>query len=93
VEAPTTTQSFISGESVASPQVYDNIDPSTGQSLCGVARGGADEIDRAVKAARRAFGTWRSTTPAERATRLTGIADLIERCICDTTIAGDEAWS
>jgi len=79
VEAPTATLSFIDGESVASPQVYDNIDPSTGRSLGAVARGGADEIDCAVTAARRAFKAWRTTAPSERATLLTGIGDLIQR--------------
>jgi aldehyde dehydrogenase (NAD+) len=74
----TVTQSFIGGESVASRDVYDNVDPATGRSIGGVARGGADEIDRAVGAARSAFREWRATTPAERSGVLTRFADLIE---------------
>lgn len=73
------TQSFIDGKSVPSAEVYDNVDPSTGQSLGAVARAGDDEVDRAVTAARRASRTWRVTAPAERAKVLTRIADLIER--------------
>jgi aldehyde dehydrogenase (NAD+) len=73
-----TTESYIDGHSVASPDTYDNIDPSTGQSLGPVARGGAEEIDLAVRAARRASGTWRKTAPEERAKILTRLADLIE---------------
>jgi aldehyde dehydrogenase (NAD+)/betaine-aldehyde dehydrogenase len=73
------TQSFIDGESVASEDVYDNVDPSTGRSLGPVARAGEDEVDRAVSAARRAWKAWRKTAPAERARVLTRIADLIER--------------
>jgi aldehyde dehydrogenase (NAD+) len=73
------TQSLIDGESVASADVYDNIDPSTGRSLGPVARAGEDEVDRAVTAARRALKEWRKTAPAERARVLTRIADLIER--------------
>ena len=73
------TQSFIDGESIASADVYDNVDPSTGQSLGAVARAGEDEVDRAVTAARRASKAWRKTAPAERAAVLTRIADLIER--------------
>lgn len=75
----TATQSFIGGESVVSRDVYDNIDPATGRSLGAVGRGGADEIDRAVTAARRATTGWRATSPAERARLLTRFADLIER--------------
>lgn len=73
------TQSFIDGESVASADVYDNVDPSTGRSLGAVARAGEDEVDRAVAAATRASKAWRKTAPAERAGILTRIADLIER--------------
>jgi aldehyde dehydrogenase (NAD+)/betaine-aldehyde dehydrogenase len=73
------TQSFIDGESVASAQSYDNIDPSTGRSLGAVARGGVDEIDRAVTAARSRVKQWRDTSPATRAMLLTRIADLIDQ--------------
>jgi aldehyde dehydrogenase (NAD+) len=73
------TQSFIGGESVAAHDVYDNIDPATGRSIGAIARGGVDEVDRAVAAARAAWKEWRATTPAERARVLTRFADLIER--------------
>lgn len=75
----TITQSFINGESVASADVYDNIDPATGRSLGPVARGGLDETDRAVNAARAASAPWRDTSPEERAILLTRIADLIDQ--------------
>src|SRR5262245_56929404 len=78
-ESMTVTQSFIDGESVASHDVYDNVDPATGRSIGAVARGGVDEVDRAVSAARATSDEWRTTTPAERATVLTRFADLIER--------------
>ena len=78
VAAPV-TQSFIDGESVASAQLYDNIDPATGRSLGAVARGGADEVARAVTAARAASRQWRDTSPATRAMLLTRIADLIDQ--------------
>jgi len=74
----TVTQSFIDGESVASTEVYDNIDPATGRSLGPVARAGADEVARAVLAARAATRPWRDTAPAARATLLTRIADSID---------------
>jgi aldehyde dehydrogenase (NAD+) len=75
----TVTQSFIDGESVASTEVYDNLDPATGRSLGPVARAGTDEVGRAAAAARAAFKPWRDTSPAERATLLTRIADLIDQ--------------
>ncbi|WP_082975084.1 aldehyde dehydrogenase family protein [Mycobacterium sp. 1245805.9] len=75
----TITQSFIDGASVASTKVYDNIDPATGWPLGSVSRAGADEVDRAVAAARAASKRWRDTPPAERATLLTRIADLIDQ--------------
>ncbi|OBH38609.1 aldehyde dehydrogenase [Mycobacterium intracellulare] len=75
----TITQSFVNGESVASADVYDNIDPATGRSLGPVARGEFDETDRAVKAARAASVRWRDTSPEERALLLTRIADLIDQ--------------
>jgi aldehyde dehydrogenase (NAD+) len=73
----TITQSCIGGESVASKETYDNVDPATGRSLGLVARGGADEVDRAVRAAAAASKGWRDTSPEQRATLLTRIADLI----------------
>jgi aldehyde dehydrogenase (NAD+)/betaine-aldehyde dehydrogenase len=41
----TTTRSFIDRTSVPSNEDYDNIDPSSGQALGLVARGGANEFD------------------------------------------------
>ncbi len=72
-----TTASFINGQFVDSVDTYENIDPSTGKSIGLVARGGADEIDRAVQAARAAQREWRRTTPEVRARLLGKLADLI----------------
>jgi len=71
------TESFIGGLSVPSPAAYDNIDPSTGQTLGDIARAGAEEVDRAVGAAREASRTWRASTPEQRAELLCRMADLI----------------
>ena len=73
---------LIDGEWVqaASGHTFATHDPSTGEVLANIAEGGAEDIDRAVGAARRAFetGVWPSTTPAERGRLLWRIADLIE---------------
>jgi aldehyde dehydrogenase (NAD+) len=58
---------------------FGTDDPSTGQPLGRIARGGAADIDRAVSAARAAFdGPWRRTAPAERQRLLLRLADLVE---------------
>src|SRR5258708_4907219 len=73
---------FIGGKRVAaaSGKTFDTIDPSTGEVLAKVAEGGAEDIDRAVAAARKAHesGVWRDLPPAERAKALWRIGDLIE---------------
>lgn len=61
--------------------VLDVIDPATGAKFAEAAAGGAEDIDLAVKAARRAFddGRWTGLTPAMRQNYLLRLADLIER--------------
>ena len=77
--AGTATESFVDGKSLPSRDTYDNVDPASGRVIGSVARGGAEEIDRAVAAARSAATMWRVTSPAERATVLTRLAELIQR--------------
>ncbi|KPI20354.1 Aldehyde Dehydrogenase [Actinobacteria bacterium OK074] len=72
------TESFIDGVPVGTPEVYENIDPSTGRSLGTVSRGTPEQIDRAVASARAAQRAWRTTTPEHRADLLCRLADLIE---------------
>jgi acyl-CoA reductase-like NAD-dependent aldehyde dehydrogenase len=73
---------FIGGKWVesAAGKTFDTIDPSTGEVLARVAEGGAEDIDRAVAAARKAHesGVWRDLPPAERAKALWRAGDLIE---------------
>jgi phenylacetaldehyde dehydrogenase len=73
---------FIGGRWVesASGTTFDTIDPATGEVLAKVAEAGAEDVDRAVAAARRSFesGVWRSLPPAERAKALWRAGDLIE---------------
>src|SRR3989442_2046319 len=62
---------FIGGRWVeaASGKTFETINPATGEVLARVAEGGAEDVDRAVAAARSSFdrGTWRDLPPAERA--------------------------
>lgn len=63
----------------ASGQRFETVNPGTGEILTHVARGGAEDIDRAVKSARRAFedGRWSRKTPGERKEVLLTLAALI----------------
>lgn len=63
----------------ASGKTFDSIDPSTGHVLAKIAQGDAEDINRAVAAARKAFeGPWSKATPYDRQRLLLRIADLIE---------------
>lgn len=57
------------------------LDPATAAQIGGIAAGGADEIDRAVRAARAAFEapTWQAMPAAERERLLLRLAELVER--------------
>src|SRR5690349_12879506 len=55
----------------------DSINPGTGGSLGPFADCGADDIDAAVQAAKKAFEGWRNTPPLERARLLKRIATVL----------------
>jgi aldehyde dehydrogenase (NAD+) len=64
----------------ASGRTFTTINPATGEILAEVAEGDAEDIDRAVAAARRAFeGEWSRVTPYERQCILLRLADLLEK--------------
>jgi len=72
---------FIDNEfrAAADGRLFDSIDPSTETAFAKAARGGAADIDAAVKAAHAAMrGPWRELTPAERGRLLFRLADAIE---------------
>jgi len=74
---------FIDGAWTASDDGgrIDVIDPADGSQVSSISKGGAGDIDRAVKAARGAFedGRWREMKPAMRVEIIRKIADLMER--------------
>jgi len=73
---------FIGGRwtDAADGKTFETLDPSTGEILARVAEAAAEDVDRAVAAARKSFdrGTWRDLPPAERAAALWKIGDMIE---------------
>jgi aldehyde dehydrogenase (NAD+) len=81
--ATTTWPLLIDGawRSASSGETFTTFDPSTGEPIGEVARGGAEDVHRAVLAARRAFDdSWFDSTPLERSRLLTRIKDhILER--------------
>ncbi|MEV5711146.1 aldehyde dehydrogenase family protein [Actinoallomurus sp. NPDC052274] len=70
---------FVDGEFVEAKNTFKTIDPATEETLAEVAEADADDVDRAVAAARRAYDTvWGPMPGAERAKYLFRIARLIQ---------------
>jgi betaine-aldehyde dehydrogenase len=53
------------------------INPSTGEAFAEAPVSGAADVDRALRVAAEAFGSWKRTTPSERSLALFRIADAI----------------
>jgi 4-guanidinobutyraldehyde dehydrogenase/NAD-dependent aldehyde dehydrogenase len=74
-------QAFIDGKYVdaASGKTFDCLSPIDGRVLAKVAECGAEDVDRAVKVARRAFegGKWANARPTQRKKVLVKLAQLI----------------
>src|SRR5271155_438886 len=72
---------FINGQwtDAASGKTFATPNPATGETLANVAEGDAEDINRAVRAARRAFedGPWSRMTPSDRGRLIWKIGDLI----------------
>jgi betaine-aldehyde dehydrogenase len=56
----------------------DVVDPSTGEVFASAPLSGAEDVDRAMRAASRAFEGWRTTPPKERQLAMLKFADAIE---------------
>ncbi|TDD24654.1 aldehyde dehydrogenase family protein [Nonomuraea diastatica] len=70
---------FINGEFAdGSGTPFKTINPATEEKLAEVATASSDDVDRAVQAARKAFGVWSALPGAERAKYLFRIARIIQ---------------
>jgi 1-pyrroline dehydrogenase len=78
-KAPT-YQQFIGGEHVpaASGETLEVVNPATDEVIAHVPKSAAEDVDRAVKAAAKAFESWQHTTPQDRSLMLLRLADAIE---------------
>jgi aldehyde dehydrogenase (NAD+) len=76
---PTPTKLLINGEWVEplSGKYYDNPNPSTGETVARVAEGSAEDVDRAVRAARDAFPKWSAMHPADRGKLVYKLGELV----------------
>ena len=74
------TQLFIGGRwrDAEGGATLDVEDPATGETIGEVAKGSAEDVDRAVAAAERAFPSWAEVSPGQRALALLRLADLVE---------------
>lgn len=73
---------LIDGQHVASlgGRTFNTMNPATEQVIATIAEGNADDVDRAVAAARRAFeGPWRTMRASERGQILLRWAELIRQ--------------
>ena len=74
---------LIDGKWVAakSGKTFPVFDPATGGQIAAVADGGPEDIDAAVKAARKAFedGPWSRMKPTERGKIVWKLADILEQ--------------
>lgn len=71
---------YIDGAWIEAVETFDDLNPATGELLVKVASASAQDIDRAVSAARAALeGAWGATPGVARGALLNKLADLVER--------------
>src|SRR5918994_2101704 len=73
-------QNFIDGEFVdaAEGATEEVTNPANGEVIADIPLSGEEDVNRAVAAAKGAFEGWSTTTPAERATAMLKLADLLD---------------
>jgi 1-pyrroline dehydrogenase len=71
---------FVGGEWVesSSGETMEVLNPATGEAIAEVPRGTAEDVERAVTAAKAAWSEWQLKTPKDRMELLLGLADVID---------------
>lgn len=77
------TEHLIDGRRISSKQTFADYSPIDGAHLGDVAAGGAEEVDQAVDAARRAFPAWAGLGPVKRGEILRRFAQAIQAHAAD----------
>lgn len=70
---------FIGGEFHKAAASFEVKNPANGAVLARVAQGSAADVDKAVKAARKAYGSWSKLSGHERAKYMYAIARLVQK--------------
>jgi aldehyde dehydrogenase len=83
---------WIGGKYVApaSGQYFENVSPVNGKVFCEMARGNAEDIEKALDAAHEAAKTWTKSSVTERSNMLLKIADIMEANLEKIAVA--ETW-
>ncbi|MDX2006820.1 MAG: aldehyde dehydrogenase family protein, partial [Meiothermus sp.] len=78
--AANTVKHFINGEYVAGTrgELFDSLEPSTNQLLAKAYKGHAEDVEKAAKAAKAAFGKWKLNAKA-RKKYLLKISEVLEK--------------
>jgi 1-pyrroline dehydrogenase len=71
---------FVGGEWIesSSGETMEVLNPATGEAIAEVPRGTAEDVERAVEGARKAWAEWRFKTPKDRMELLLKLADAID---------------
>src|SRR5438876_5395672 len=72
-------QNLVGGEWVdaAGGETMEVLNPATGETIAEVPNSSAEDVDRAVQAAKKALPQWLETTPGERSELLLKLADAL----------------
>src|SRR5690242_19306237 len=77
------TKMLIDGKWIdsSSGKTFESVNPATGDVIANVAEGDKADVDKAARAARKAFekGPWKKMNARERGKLMNKIADLIEK--------------
>src|ERR1700744_274984 len=74
-----TLRNVIGGEPVDSQgEPEEGVNPATGRQIALARNSTPQDVDAAVKAARRAFSSWSRSTPAQRSEALLALAEIVE---------------
>lgn len=70
---------YIDGKWEGGESYFESLNPTTGKPIGAFVSGTENDVDRAVEAAKKAFGSWSSTPAPHRAQLLLKISELLRR--------------
>ena len=85
---PIHASNFINGEFIPNTERIPSIDPSNLDVLRSVPSATADDVNKAVEAAKNAFPFWSNLSNKERASYMNKIADLIDQNLDELAMFG-----